>query len=278
VFKGNYVHMETVRKIKSRGYWIANFYPDVSFLCHKSVDIGTFRHYDHIFTTKSFGVKDFADRLGISNTSVLAHGFDPWVHRPFRQQLDEVNKVDVSFIGTWSPHKQNYLQYLCSCLPEISLKIWGDQWERSSAFPNPNSIVGYGVLGDFYALAISSSKINLGLLSEKRFGASSGDQVTSRTFHIPASGGFLLHQRTPEVSGFYEEGKEMACFDSPEELVDKVRYYLANDKERQDIANAGHNRCVLENSLAMRAAKIIEKYEDVTTSMKKTMIESDDGS
>jgi len=120
-------------------------------------------------------------------------------------------------------------------------------------------------MGDYYALAIGSSKINLGLLSEKREGASQGDQVTSRTFHIPASGGFLLHERTGEVTDYFEEDKEIACFGTSEELVEKVRYSLANEQERRLIASAGYERCLKENSLTQRAQVIIDKYESETS-------------
>jgi len=63
------------------------------------------------------------------------------------------------------------------------------------------------------------------------------------------------------VLKYYEEGKEIACFASPEELVDKVRYYLANEDERLRIAKAGHERCIRENSLSSRARVIIEQFE-----------------
>ncbi|MCH7591428.1 MAG: glycosyltransferase family 1 protein [Planctomycetes bacterium] len=89
-----------------------------------------------------------------------------------------------------------------------------------------------------------------------------GDSVSSRTFHIPASGGFLLHKRTREVLEYFEEGKEIACFDSSAELVEKVKYFLANEQERQQIAKAGYERCVRENSFANRVRVIIDKYEN----------------
>jgi spore maturation protein CgeB len=111
---------------------------------------------------------------------------------------------------------------------------------------------------------VSGSRINLGLLSERRDGASSDDLITSRTFHIPACGGFLLHQRTPDVLECFTEGEEIACFDTPEELVAKVQYYLKADAERRRIAEAGRRRCVAEHSLAHRADVIIRTYLTAT--------------
>lgn len=261
-FKGSWVQMETFENIKSSGAWLCNFYPDVSFMCHKGVNINAFKYYDHIFTTKTFGIKDFEEHLGIKNVSFLPHGYDPAVHRPLHLNSKDQQAIDISFIGTWSPHKEKLLTALASSLPGYSLRIWGNQWEKSSSPNLKNAIAGHETTGDFYALAIAKSKINLGLLSEKRAGASMGDQITSRTFHIPACEGFLLHERTDEVLEYFAEDQEIACFSSTKELADKVDYYLKNTEKRHQVAKAGYERCIKENSLAERARVIIDHYEN----------------
>ena len=103
--------------------------------------------------------------------------------------------------------------------------------------------MGYPVNGDLYALAINCSKINLGLLQEKASGASSGDLTTARSFHIPGSGGFMLHERSNEILSFYDEDKEISCFSSSEELVSKIEFYLKHDDMREEIAKQGYIRC-----------------------------------
>ena len=47
-----------------------------------------------------------------------------------------------------------------------------------------------------------------------------------RTFEIPASKGFMLHEKSEEVMDFFEEGKEAEYFSSPEEVLDKLKFYL----------------------------------------------------
>ncbi len=77
-----------------------------------------------------------------------------------------------------------------------------------------------------------------------RKGASSGDLITARTFHIPACGGFMLHERTAEVRAFFKEGTDCGMFEGAEEMVEKVGYYLDHPGEREAIAEAGHLRCL----------------------------------
>jgi spore maturation protein CgeB len=53
----------------------------------------------------------------------------------------------------------------------------------------------------------------------------------------------LLADRTDEHRGFFEEGLEAEFFGSEAELVDKTRFYAANEASRAKIAAAGRARC-----------------------------------
>jgi spore maturation protein CgeB len=170
---------------------------------------------------------------------------------------------DVSFIGTYSPKKEKLLAALKEALPSIHLKIWGDQWFRATAPSIKSSIQGRSITGDLYALAIQCSKINLGILNEQVTGASSGDLITSRTFHIPGSSGFMLHERNEESVQYFKEGEEAGFFDGEKELVEQVSLYLGNDSLRDRVAMAGYKRALADHSLDERAKKIIAKMREL---------------
>jgi spore maturation protein CgeB len=214
-----------------------------------------------VFTTKSFGIGDMERQLGVHDASLMPHGFDPETHRPMRLAPDDKERYacDVSFIGTWSPKKEAMLALLRERLPEVRLRIWGSQWEKARADLG-DTVQRREVLGAEYAKAIAASRINLAILSERRPGASSGDLITSRTFHIPASGGFMLHERTHEVQRYFREGVECAMFVDASEMTEKVRYYLAHEEERRRVAEAGFQRSIGSNySIDHRAAEVIVK-------------------
>jgi spore maturation protein CgeB len=67
----------------------------------------------------------------------------------------------------------------------------------------------------------------------------------------------MLHERNLEVLDLYKENKEIACFDSAEELAGKIDYYLTHPVERESIAGAGHARCVPAYSYDNRMAEIL---------------------
>jgi spore maturation protein CgeB len=259
VYKGAFVMPETLDYARSKGCRLVMFYPDVSMATHGKYLALSIPRYELVFTTKTFGIADLKNAFGITNARFIPHGFDPEVHRKtVISQTDEaVFGCDASFIGTYSAKKEEYLAYLKEKYPEISLRIWGSQWERSAMESLNESIQHSAVYGDMYAVAIQCSKINLGILNEQVTGASSGDLITSRTFHIPGSGGFMLHERNAESELYFKEGQETGFFDGVEELVEKVKLYLSNPQLRQQICEAGYQRAQKDHSLDSRAKEIL---------------------
>lgn len=245
VFKGNAVHPNLIRFYKGRGVPVVNFYPDVSFHVHGPYIPRALPLYDHVFTSKSWGVADMKEQLGVNHISVLEHGYDPELDHPLLMSDAERARFccDVIFIGTWSPKKEMLLSYLKRALPDTRVMIWGGYWEKSTAPELTGSIVGAPIIGDGYSKVLQAASICLGILSESRKGASSGDLVTSRTFNIPACGAFMLHERNEEVLRYFREDEEAAFFESPDELVDRVEFYLQNPARRAEVAQGGRERC-----------------------------------
>ena len=262
VYKGVFVTTDTLSFARNHQCKLVLFYPDVSMSAHGANIPKAIPMYDLVFTTKTFGIRDLESKYGVKNAFFIPHGFDPDIHRRLATSNEEnaIFGCDASFVGNWSPKKEKWLAHLKGKMPEIKLNIWGDQWGKADPILS-SSIKGRPVLGDLYALAIQCSKINLGILSEQVSGASSGDLITSRTFHIPAASGFLLHERNEESVLYYKEDEEAAFFDGPEELVAKVAKYMNDDAGREKIRIAGHKRALAEHSLDARAKVIIERFK-----------------
>jgi spore maturation protein CgeB len=257
IYKGAFILPRTLKTFKNLGYPVVNFYPDVSLFTHGKLIPETINYYDHIFTTKSFAINDLKEKFGFHKTSFIPHGFDPTLHNTSKVSTSSKFTCDVSFIGTWSPKKEQILSALKEALPEIGLKIWGNQWNRVNTKKLIDAIQNTAVIGDQYVEAIQHSKINLALLSEKRSGSSSGDLITSRTFHIPGSGGFMIHERTKDIHEFFIEDKEIGCFGDEEELIQKIRFFLVNEKLRSQYLKSGLERSKKDHSLDIRAKQLL---------------------
>ena len=164
VFKGNLVHPGVVRFYRQRNIPAVNVYPDVSFRAHGAYIPRTLPLYSHVFTTKSWGVADMQQQLGIRSVSFLEHGFDPEIHRPLRLTTEDRERYgcDVVFIGTWSPKKERLLAQLKRTLPTVRLKVWGCQWEKSTSPELAGSVVGDGIVGEEYSKVLQAASICLG--------------------------------------------------------------------------------------------------------------------
>ncbi len=75
-----------------------------------------------------------------------------------------------------------------------------------------------------------ASKINLNITLRS---ITSG--VPARVFDIMSTGGFVLSNWQEEIPELFEEGKEIATFRTPEELLEKTDYYLTHEEERKQI-------------------------------------------
>ncbi len=258
--KGPYVEAETLRKMRAMGIRLYNYYPDTSAFTHGPMLPKSLPEYDCIFYTKPFWDADVRRRITLRETAFLAHGFDEEIHRPW--PLSEKDRaqyeVDVAVIGSHTPAKADFLRQLLALRPDLELKIWGSRWETCGE----ESLLNHWQLGPLtgqgYSRALRAARVNLAVNSGRVAGASQGDFVTTRSFQIPACGGFMLHERNPEILELFKEGEEIACFASPQEAAEKIDYYLAHPEERQAIAEAGHRRAVPAYSYGARMAELLK--------------------
>jgi hypothetical protein len=263
-FKGNSLKPQTIRQLRAVGKPIYNFYPDVSFEDHGPNIPLNLKLYDCVFTTKSYHGEREIKRFGIRDLKHVRHGFDPEVHRPISltPQLIEHYGCDVSFVGCWSPEKEARLLYLVRECPQISVKVYGMGWNyASSEFRKRiGQNLKAGVFGDELSIVYCASKVNLGLLSFSNSDATLRDQTTARTFQIPATGSFMLHEDTAEVRTFFEDGAEVMLFSSNEEMVGKIKTALGSPAEREAISQRGYERCLAEPYDYASAAYEILRY------------------
>jgi len=81
-------------------------------------------------------------------------------------------------------------------------------------------------------------------------------QIKGRVFEVPCCGGFLLTQPAENLGDYLAIGKECAVFDDVEDLVNRVRYYLAKDHERAAVAEAGYRRVIAEHQWTGRLSRL----------------------
>jgi len=203
------------------------------------------KYYDTVFTTKKYNLSELLT-FGAKRTELFLDSFDENTHRPF--ELTEAEKTrfscDVSAIGAYEKERAESLLFLAK--NGVRVTVWGSNWgELVDADPNLD-VKDEFLFGTDYSKAICASRININFLRKIN-----RDEVTSRSVEIPACGGFMITERTQRHMEFFDEDREAVFFDDNEELLSKVKYYLAHEDERQEIAAAGRKRC-LKSGYSMR--------------------------
>ena len=66
--------------------------------------------------------------------------------------------------------------------------------------------------------------------------------LSLRIWDILGCGGFLLSNYQAEIPEYFTDGRELVCYESPADLMEKVRYYLAHEDIRREIARNGYEK------------------------------------
>ena len=254
--KGTGLTAQLLEGVGAAGTRVVMYYPDIAFN-HAGVDEAAFGGYHLFVTTKTFQVPWLSEQLGVSRVAYVPHGYVDATHQQIYADLDEDDHLfDVLYAGNHSPYKQRWLDELVRLDPAINLAVAGSRWQEQQ----PPVAIGEGrFLGEqrgvCYAKAIQLARINVAF----HFGPTNSawqDLVSTRTFEIPACGGFMLHIDNDEVREFFEPGTEIDVFGSPEELHDKIRFYLPRPELRGKMIERAYARCVPAYGYIRRAQEV----------------------
>jgi spore maturation protein CgeB len=195
--------------------------------------------YDLHFVKRPYNIAEYKN-LGAKKVFEYDHSYDNVVHRPVTLTTEadkQKYKAAVGFVGTYEFQRADSICYLIE--NGVSVAIWGECWHK---YKHWNKIKAYHrggeMFGDSYAKVLCGMDIALHFLRK-----ANRDAQDSRTFEIPACGTFMLAERTYKHEQFFEDHKEAVFFDSKEDLLQKVRYYMQHEEERKKIAMAGYTRC-----------------------------------
>jgi spore maturation protein CgeB len=205
-------------KINQRRLWI-NFKKNIPF-------------FDINFVYRPQNIRDY--NLGGSKNTFL---LPPYFINSEINSIEKSNKLfDVVFLGHPEPDRIEYINYLLE--KNINITLFGE-WNKKVLHPNLKQKEIFRANGSKYFQIINDSKISIAFLSKLN-----RDVYTRRNFEIPALGGFMLSERTKELHGFFEEGKDAEYFSTKEELLEKVQYYLKNLEKLETIAKNGQMRSI----------------------------------
>jgi hypothetical protein len=166
----------------------------------------------------------------ITHLSPLA--YDPKHYR--RLQPHPGKDVDVVFVARPKARRIAFMKAILDFRPVV----FGPRWETE--FPEIARLVGgEQIAGEELNTLYNRAKV---VLNISNWDNSKVDCPNLRIMDVPASGSFLLSDYSASAADMFEPGREVEFFHSPEELREKLAFYLANDGARERIAQAGYEK------------------------------------
>ena len=166
-----------------------------------------------------------------------------WAFNPFTYPMNTRRKTrDISFVGSAWGNRTDMIDKMRQS--GLSADTFGDGWHEDSFIPFYDMVRIFG-----------QSRINLNLWDTK---AASPQPIPRRLFEVTGCGGFLITMPMENLEEYYEPDKEVLSATSLEELIDKCRYYLNHEHERETIALCGYERTIKEHTWTHRLRDIFK--------------------
>lgn len=249
MWKGDILDPDTLRALSKRGvynvFWhsdatVPDWLPPLAKACDLSC-------------VQAHGMLDAFREAGIERPEWLMEGVTPscFAHGELTEAERRRYACDVVLIGTLG-HRPDYRRRI-HALDRLAREGFRVRWYgrrlplRLSSLRDWLSPVGRTwrgrVAGARYAKVCHCAKSLLTL----PFAPEIPGGLSNRAFMVTALGTFYLSLYREGMEEFFELGKEIVVFRDLDEMVDKARYYLAHDAERQAIAAAAGQRRTLDN-------------------------------
>jgi spore maturation protein CgeB len=179
------------------------------------------KYFDLSLTTSKSALIKYAVESGKAR-------YKPYAANPkIYKKLGLEKKYDVAFVGAHYGTRPYYIDYLRQNGIQVYTK--GQGWEEGEATPEEMIEI------------FNKAKIVLGFA-----GVGISDDIfilKGRDFEVPLTGSLYMTQRHEELTEYFNLGEDIETYTTKEELLDKVRYYLEYDGEREKIAEQGYEKC-----------------------------------
>ncbi len=142
-------------------------------------------------------------------------------------------------------------EYIGAILEKHPLDLYTN--EKDLKLPN---CINHGPVNpyDGAPYVFQNAKINLNLTLRSILSG-----IPYRAFEVMASGGFLLTNYQADFDDCYTAFEDYVWFESKEDMLDKIEYYLSHEKERAEIAENGLRR-TRENHTYIHRIQEMLKY------------------
>lgn len=261
VLDGMDLPLEQVSTLRASGIRTAIWLTDDPYYTDFTTNIVT--HYDYVFTLERNCI-DFYRGLGCCQVHYLPFGVHLDHYRPTIMRSPVTR--DVSFIGSAYMNRVEFFRPLMPELMQFNTVFNGIWWDRLPEAPlyGDRIEIGKWMSPQETAVAYSGSKIVINLHRSHMDELVNNNTLlipaaspNPRTFEIAASGTLQLCDAREDIASFYKPGEEIEIFSNPQEMMDKIRFYLTHEEERRAVVLKAFERTLRDHTYKKRLGQLL---------------------
>jgi hypothetical protein len=176
-----------------------------------------------------------------------------------RNILSAPRDIDVLFIGALLPTKMATLAKVKKALGSRCVIRGLASWKMNAVYNVKHRVPGWvrPVAFEQYVPLYQRTKIGFNVHNR-------GDYTVGsyRLYELPANGAMQISDGGRHLDAFFKTGEEIVGYRSADDLIDKIRYYLAHEAERNAIALAGFRRVMRDHRIGPRLQQAAAMIED----------------
>jgi spore maturation protein CgeB len=200
--------------------------------------------FSYVSTTDRNALQKY-DAIGYKNALMTQWACN---HLDYVMIPNTSKRYDVTFVGQAHGSRKFIMSYLG--LNGIKVATFGRGWKNGRITQSKMiEIFNESKIN----LNLSNASWNIYTLFRRK------DQIKGRNFEVPGCGSFLLTNYVQGLENYFDLDKEMICFRSMGELIEKTKYYLKHDDEREGIANRAYRRTLREHTFEGRFRRLFEE-------------------
>ncbi|RKI43198.1 hypothetical protein D7V86_01095 [bacterium D16-51] len=220
------------------------------------LDADTRRYLENIMNRqrKTYGAYIIEDALKPDIIQKLLEAMPVELHEDGMETYAYVYANYFLYRKITQTERTELLQFISSSLPGMPcspspLKLYTP--EETPFLPNVKNMGSIHYLNEM-PLVFRHSKINLNItLRSIKHG------IPLRAMDIMGAGGFLLTNYQKDFNRHFVDGTDYVSYTSPEDMLDKIEYYLSHKKERKQIAENGWKKVCKEHTYKQRIPEML---------------------
>jgi hypothetical protein len=166
---------------------------------------------------------------------------------------------DAVFVGGFMDVHSQGTAMLERVAQEVGLDVWGYGTENLAS----SSPLRANHHGEAWGLQMYDIFCNSRIVLNRHSAASENYANNMRLYEATGVGALLVTDMRDNLGDLFKVGTEVVAYESADDLIEKVRYYLSHEEERAKIARAGQQRTLAEHTYGSRMQeleRIVEAY------------------